>query len=430
MWDHQEAFATCPEKKIKTCLFLLRPRCLPRDRFLTVLPLLLLLRAEKSPAVQQRDHHPPPTSISCPRPRRGRGAAPKRLPESARQCPGRAASSKSPSSSGRRGGASWDRRAPELLTPWKRVEIPPALQSTRSRGRSLGSRAAGPASLGPWGFASCGAIGTVHTSRPLLRSTPRRGAQPSAHHSSRGISGHGPGAGGKREARAARSSCLGPGRARRSRGFTRAGTAAAWGSHGAARVGRAAPGSLPRSRMLHPECEVARRGNPGPWHKQPATRRRPYAGVSVPTGSLDRWALAPAVSATAAQSSSSLTKKARSTGAGEGDEAGARAHPRAEPPRAPRSRARGPNRALHWRGPRWGLGVPLPSVPRSRGGKDVGDSPLTRKGTRHDHGQPAKSSACILEKLSEDDRRSFVQVVHYFSESLADTCMSDLAPKN
>lgn len=129
----------------------------------------------------------------------------------------------------------------------------------------------------------------------------------------------------------------------------------------------------------------------------------PTPGVSVPTGSLNRWALAPAVSATAAQSSSSLTKKARSTGAGEGDEAGARAHPRAEPPRAPRSRARGPNRALHWRGPRWGLGVPPSSVPRSRGGKVIGDSPLTRKGTRHDHGQPAKSSACILGKLSEDD---------------------------
>lgn len=291
--------------------------------------------------MQPRAHHPPPTSISCPRPRRGRGDAPKRLPESARQCPGRAASSKSPSSSGRRGGASWDRRAPELLTPWKRVEIPPAPQSTRSRGRSLGSRAAGPASLGPWGFACCGAIGTVHTSRPLLRSTPRRGAQPSAHHSSPGISGHGPGARGKREARAARSSCLGPGRARQSRGFKRAGTAAAWGSHGAARVGRAAPGSLPRSRMQQPEREVARRGNPGPWHEQPATRRRPYAGVSVPTGSLDRWALAPAVSATAAQSSSSLTKKARSTGAGEGDEAGARARIPARNHRAPPAPARG-----------------------------------------------------------------------------------------
>lgn len=189
------------------------------------------------------------------------------------------------------------------------------------------------------------------------------------------------------------------------------------------------PGPFPGAGCCTPSARLRDAESPRPWLEQPATRRRPYAGVSVPTGSLNRWALAPAVSATAAQSSSSLTKKARSTGAGEGDEAGARAHPRAEPPRAPRSRARGPNRAMHWRGPHWGLGVPPPSVPRSRGGK-VGDSPLTRKGTRHDHGQPAKSSACILGKLSEDDRVSFVQVVHYFSESLADTCMSDLAPKD
>lgn len=220
------------KKKIKTCLFLLRPRCLPGDRFLTVLALLQLLGTEKSPAALQRAHHPPPTTtrLSCFRPRGGSRTAPKCLPESARQCPGRAASSKSPSSSGgRSGGASWDRRAPELLTPWKRAAIPPAPQSPRSRGRSLGFHAAGPALLGPWGFASCGAIGTVHTSRPLPRFTRRRGAQPSAHRSSPGISGHGPGVRGKREARAARSSCLGPGRARRSRGFTRAGTGAAWG---------------------------------------------------------------------------------------------------------------------------------------------------------------------------------------------------------
>lgn len=199
------------KKKIKTCLFLLRPRCLPGDRFLTVLALLQLLRTEKSPAALQRAHHPPPTTtrLSCFRPRGGSRTAPKCLPESARQCPGRAASSKSPSSSGgRSGGASWDRRAPELLTPWKRAAIPPAPQSPRSRGRSLGFHAAGPALLGPWGFASCGAIGTVHTSRPLPRFTRRRGAQPSAHRSSPGISGHGPGVRGKREARAARSSCL------------------------------------------------------------------------------------------------------------------------------------------------------------------------------------------------------------------------------
>lgn len=61
----------------------------------------------------------------------------------------------------------------------------------------------------------------------------------------------------------------------------------------------------------------------------------------------------------------------------------------------------------------------LPGFPKVKG-----DSPLTREGTRQDHGQPAeeaRSSACILEKLSEDERGSFVPVVHYFSEGLADT---------
>lgn len=158
----------------------------------------------------QRAQHSPPTTtpLSFSRLRRGLRAAAKRLPESARQCPERAASSKSPSSSGRSGSTSSDPRVLELLTPWQRGAILPARQSPCSRGRSLGSRAAGPASLGPWGFASCRAIRTVHTSRPLPSSTRRRGAQPSAHRSSPGISGHGPGVGGRQEMRAARSSCL------------------------------------------------------------------------------------------------------------------------------------------------------------------------------------------------------------------------------
>lgn len=160
------------------------------------------------------------------------------VPESARQLPGRAASSStSPSSSGRSASASSDPRAPELLTPRQRAAIPSAPQRPGSRGRSLGSRAAGPAPPGPWGFSSCGAMGSVHTSRPLSRSTRRRGVQPSAHRSSPAISGHGPGG-------AARSSCLGGSEA------GSAGAAASVtqgpGPHGvptagAARVGRAEP---------------------------------------------------------------------------------------------------------------------------------------------------------------------------------------------
>lgn len=206
---------------------------------------------------------PPPTTtrLSCSRPRRGRRAAAKRLPESARQCPERAASSKSPNSSGRSSSTSSDPRAPELLTPWQRAAIPPTPQSPRSRGRCLGSRAAGPALLGPWGFASCRAIGTVHTSRPLPRSTPSRGAQPSAHRSSRGISGHGPGVGGRQEVRAGRSSCLGRRRAQRSRGFRRAGTGFAWrfprcseGGTGGAPVSSPGRDAAPRARG----CETQR----------------------------------------------------------------------------------------------------------------------------------------------------------------------------
>lgn len=97
------------------------------------------------------------------------------------------------------------------------------------------------------------------------------------------------------------------------------------GSHGAARVGRAEPRSTPRDQILHLEREAARRGDPRTWLVQRAACRRPGAQVSIPVGSLDLWAPAPAANATAAQSGASLTKKARSTGEGEGGEAGARA---------------------------------------------------------------------------------------------------------
>lgn len=135
---------------------------------------------------------------------RGRKAAAKCLPWSARQCSGRAASSRSPSS---RGGASWD-AAHEPLTPGKRAALPAARLSPRARSRPLRPSAAGPPSLGPWGFASCRAMGTLHTSRPLPRSAPLRGAQPLAPRSSPGISGPGAGGRGRREARLAGSCCF------------------------------------------------------------------------------------------------------------------------------------------------------------------------------------------------------------------------------
>lgn len=118
------------------------------------------------------------------------------------------------------------------------------------------------------------------------------------------------------------------------------------GSHGMARVGRAAPWSPPRGRMLHLEREATRRGDPRTWLVQRAARRRPCARVSVPVGSLDRWTPAPAANATAAQSGASLTKKARSTGAGEGGEAGARARIPARNHRAPHTPARRPEPCL------------------------------------------------------------------------------------
>lgn len=176
------------------------------------------------------------------------------VPGLARQCSGRAASSRSPSSSGssRGGGASWDtvapgsRAGPELFTPGQHAAPRPAPPSQRAPGRRPCPRAASAASLGPWGFASCRAMGTLHASRPMPRSAQRRGAQPLVPRSSPGISGHGPGAGGRgrREARLARSSCR-SGAGSGSRGFTRAAARAAWSRGGRwpgfPRCGRRAP---------------------------------------------------------------------------------------------------------------------------------------------------------------------------------------------
>lgn len=178
------------------------------------------------------------------------------VPGSARQCSGKAASSRSPSSSGgsgRRGGdaASWDAAARGPLTPGQRAAPQPARPSPRVRSRPLRPRAVGPASLGPWGFASCRAMGTLHTSRPLPRSAPRRGAQLSAPRSLPGISGHGPGAGGRgrRAARLAGSCCRARGglsRAAASRvqgpGPHGAAAGAGRGCHGACRRAPARPG--------------------------------------------------------------------------------------------------------------------------------------------------------------------------------------------
>lgn len=159
----------------------------------------------------------------------------------ARQCPGRAASSRSPSSSGssRGSGASWDaaapgsRTGPEPFTPGQHAAPPPTPPSQRAPGRPLRPRAASPASLRPWGFASCRAMRTLHTSRPMPRSAQRRGAQPSVPRSSPGISGHGPGARGRgrRAARLARSSCR-AGAGSGSRGFTRSAARVAWSRGG------------------------------------------------------------------------------------------------------------------------------------------------------------------------------------------------------
>lgn len=189
--------------------FFLLPRptvsAFPGDRFLTVRPAVAAAKggenlsagaAKISPSTATRSG----TGLDGPsrssRNLRGRKAAAKCLPGSARQCSGRAASSRSPSSSG---GASWD-EAREPLTPGKRAALPAARLSPCARSRPLRPRAAGPPSLGPWGFASCRAIGTLHTSRPLPRSAPLWGAQPLAPRPSPGISRPGAGGRGRREA--------------------------------------------------------------------------------------------------------------------------------------------------------------------------------------------------------------------------------------
>lgn len=241
---------------------------------------------------------------------RERAAAVKCLPGSARQRPGRAASSRSPSSSGGGnggGGASWDaaargsRAGPEPFTPGQHAAPPLAPPSRRVPGRPPRPCAASPASRGPWGFASCRAMGTLHTSRPLPRSAPRRGAQAAAPRSSPGISGHGPGAGGRGAARPARSSCraaAGSG----SRGFTRAGAGAArsrgasgpgfprcWRrAPGAARVGRAPPGAPSAEPLLQTEGARLRGAEAGGLGAHSGPSLLPPAPASAPR-SPRRW---------------------------------------------------------------------------------------------------------------------------------------------
>lgn len=126
-----------------------------------------------------------------------------------------------------------------------------------------------------------------------------------------------------------------------------------------------------------------------------------------------------------------MTKKARSTGASEGGEAGARAHPRAKLQRAPCSGARSQNPALHPRGPRWGLGASSlrPGSPDLEEERSTGDIPLTREEAKGGDGKVLSLQPTSWQ-LSEDEQESFVQVVDYFSEGLADTCTPDLPPKN
>lgn len=173
------------------------------------------------------------------------------LPGWARQGSGRAASSRSPSSNG---GASGDaavrgpRARPEPLTPGRHAAPAPTAPSPRAPGRPLRFLAAGPAPLGPWGFACCRAMGTLHASKPPPRSAPRPGAQRPVPRSSPGISGHGPGAGegGSAGRRHLLARPAAPGRAPGG-GFTRAGAGAAWSRAGSApgfpRCGGRAPGS-------------------------------------------------------------------------------------------------------------------------------------------------------------------------------------------
>lgn len=173
------------------------------------------------------------------------------VPGWARQGSGRAASSRSPSSNG---GASGDaavrgpRARPEPLTPGRHAAPAPTAPSPRAPGRPLRFLAAGPAPLGPWGFACCRAMGTLHASKPPPRSAPRPGAQRPVPRSSPGISGHGPGAGegGSAGRRHLLARPAAPGRAPGG-GFTRAGAGAAWSRAGSApgfpRCGGRAPGS-------------------------------------------------------------------------------------------------------------------------------------------------------------------------------------------
>lgn len=202
-------------------LLLPRPTVPSRETdFLTVRLLLQQQRAEKilAPVLQRPLSHlhpvrcwPERAAPLLEKPPRAQRAC-ECLPGSARQCLGRAASSRSPSSSGLSGGSggtSWDAAAGGHLTPGQRAAPQPARRSPPARSGPLRPRAAGPVSLGPWGFASCRAMSTLHTSRPLPRSAPRRGAQLSAPRSSPGISSHGPSAG--RRDSLVRAAAPGPG---------------------------------------------------------------------------------------------------------------------------------------------------------------------------------------------------------------------------
>lgn len=269
--DHQDGPATCPEGRCEcTSFYFPAQRCLHGKADSS--PAVAAAKggetpsagaAKTSPSTATRSGAGPDGQPRSSRNLRGHKAAAKCLPGSARQCSGRAASSRSPSSSsgGGSGGASWDPAARGPLTPGQRAAPPPARPSPHARIRPLRARTSGPSSLGPWGFASCRAMGTLHSSRPLPRSAPLRGAQPSAPRSSPGISGHGPGAGGRgcRAARLAGSCCRARSELRgaaaslaQGPGPHGAAAGAGRGSHGArrrgapgaARVGRAPPGAL------------------------------------------------------------------------------------------------------------------------------------------------------------------------------------------
>lgn len=337
-------------------------RCLPGGQISNSSPAVAAAKGGGNPSAGAAKTSPstatPPSACSDGRPRssrnlRERKAAAKCLPGLARQCPGRAASSRSPSSSGssRGGGASWDaaapgsRGGPEPFTPGQHAVPPPTPPSQRAPGRPLRPRAASPASLRPWGFASCRAMGTLHTSKPMPRSAQRRGTQPSVPRSSPGISGHGPGARGRgrRAARLARSSCR-AGAGSGSRGFTRSAARVAWSRGGSwpgfprcchctparpweATVGWAPPEAPSPELLLQTEGarlqgagDGDRWGHLGPSLPPPAPASPPSSPRSLArarsgsgSGSGSR-----AESVTAAQSGASLTKKARSHGSRRG----------------------------------------------------------------------------------------------------------------